>query len=208
MSETLFHNKKKNLFVGVMAAAYPLITLLSGNFMLHVMTSEVSWRYNLNTLFIWLFSHATTISFLIYLLIKKKEFLFKKWIIPLGFGLSCLRSLLNFPYAVMFVSEYATVYTVTVFVFTCLSALALVLCFVGALFDFEFIKLFRVGIMLQVFVPIALLVTETVYYVINGYYATYGLAGLSIISLAELLISILFNVSIFLLTVNKEENQG
>ena len=204
MTDTLFRSKKKNIFVGGTSAVYLLIALLTSGIGSYNAPLWASWRYILNTLFIWIFSNSSTICILLYLLTLKKEYRLKKWVLPFGFGLSCLYSLLSFSYSVSAVNAVVTPYSITIFIFTCLSALAVLLCFVGTLFDFEFLRLFQAGILLNVIVLIAVQITETVFAVINGYFTTYGFAGLSLIALAEFLILVLFYISLVLLTTNKE----
>ncbi len=204
MTDTLFRSKKKNIFVGGTSAAYLLITLLTSGIGSYNDPLWASWRYILNTLFIWIFSNFSTICILLYLLTLKKEYRLKKWILPFGFGLSCLCSLLSFSYSVSAVNAVATPYSITIFIFTCLSALAVLLCFVGTLFDFEFLRVFRAGLLLNIAVPVAALITDTVYNVINGYFDTYGIAGVNFTAIIEFLILMLFNIGLFSLTTNKE----
>lgn len=196
MAGVLFQNKKKNIFVGVMAAAYLLVTLLSNGLVICKSPFSNVWYY-LGDIASWLFVHSVMICVLIYLLTLKKEFRLKKWILPLGFGLTCLRSLLSFPYSVGAVSENTTLYSVIIFAFTCISALGGLLCFVGTLFDFEFLKLFRAGVLLNVTVLIVSQITETVFNAINGYFTTYGFARLDFLALAQLLILLLFYISLY-----------
>ena len=209
MNKRLFSNRRKNIFLGASAAAYLLISLLASDFGQFELPLLTAWRYYLNNAFELVLRNSSEICILIYLLTLKKEYRLKRWLLPIGFGCRCLHSLLIFPSALNIVTALTTPYTITVFILTLITSLAVVLTFVGTLFDFEFIKLFRSGLLLKLGALIGSLVPETVYFAINGYFDSFSVLGMfSLVGLAEFFAIIAFDIGLFLLTTNKEKTVG
>ena len=141
---------------------------------------------------------AAPLSVILYFVSEKKGLDFKKYILPVGFGLSTVTVFIA-GWQVAALSVYDGVYGTFNTLMIAVQALAMVLMFVGTLFDFENIKYLKTGSLVFIGAATVSIVAGLVLEIIGGAY------GFNPLALIEFLILIFFYFGIYLLAKEKSK---
>lgn len=141
---------------------------------------------------------AAPLSVILYFVSEKKGLDFKKYILPVGFGLSSITVFIA-GWQAAALSVYDEVYGSVNVIMIAIQALAMVLMFVGTLFDFESVGYLKFGSLLFIAASVISFVTGAVLDKLNGGY------GFNPIPLINFFITCLFYFGIYLLAKEKSK---
>lgn len=199
MLSYIFNNKVKNIFVII----FCLLCIFS-NF-------DVFYEFSLYEKFppiMYFFSLAARLFVLIYMLTLKREYRVKCMLFPSSFAILFILVIFSIfdSFGVYAFSSLLRVeFLVSVYLNLILSA-AYILCFIGSLWNFKKVILLRIGLLICITVQLISPIVS--FFLAGGYeYLTSvpeGITPISYSSLAKQLVILLFNVSLFLLTLNKK----
>ena len=187
----LFQNKKKNIIALCFTVFYFVMLVINGPF------------WGISRL-------AIPIAFVVLLFTHKKEYLIKKWILPVAFGIALIGSIRtlisqidNIEYVIEFYGK-ASIYSVLV-VCSVLTVVAGAFMFVGVLLDFK--RPLKYGSLAVAVIGVATLVLDFIS--VGGFkYIQSVPADTTAVNIYALILSIaqtLFYIGIFILATNKEE---
>ena len=141
---------------------------------------------------------AAPLSILIYFIAEKKELPFKKYVLPIGFGLTSITVFIA-GWQAAALSVYDEVFGAVSIIMIAIQALAMILMFVGTLFDFESVGCLKFGSLLFIAASVISFVTGAVFDKLNGGY------GFNPIPLINFFITCLFYFGIYLLAKEKSK---
>lgn len=141
---------------------------------------------------------AAPLSVILYFIAEKKGLDFKKFILPIGFGLSSITVFIA-GWQAAALSVYDEVFGSVNVIMIAIQALAMVLMFVGTLFDFESVGYLKFGSLLFIGTTVISFVTGAVLDKLNGGY------GFNLIPLINFFINCLFYFGIYLLAKEKSK---
>ncbi len=141
---------------------------------------------------------AAPLSVILYFIAEKKGFGFEKYILPIGFGLSSVTVFIA-GWQAAALSVYDEVYGSVNILMIAIQAVAMILMFVGTLFDFESVGYLKFGSLLFVGAATVSLVVGIIFSKLNGAY------GFNPIPLIEFIIILLFYFGIYLLAKEKSK---
>lgn len=170
-----------------------------------------NFRYTLNSLIIYLIPIITPILVLLLLLTSQKEYPLKKWLFPIAFGITVLRSFIslfsNFSIIGLLISEPKNH---LILFCSCLMFLSVILMFIGTFFSCKYINLMKYGALSYAILNIVTLIID---FISIGGFAylksiPMGVSPINITVLIRAVSCILFYIGIFILTTNKKKSNS
>ncbi len=146
---------------------------------------------------------------LIFLITNKKEYRFKKVLLPLAFGILAFESLLGLIILVKewFLSSFLS-RSLAVFILPLLLLAANILCMWGSLHPYKRLSLLRIGALASVFLTIIEFLSGLPRIFMYISYELFDLLPLTLLTGIQYLVTILFYLGIFLLTTNKQQKEA
>lgn len=139
----MFEDKRKNIVTIIFTALYTVMLILNIDIQLFF---GGNIRYLINSLTIYLMPLITPVLVLIFMLSKNKEYKFKKWLLPVAFGISALVSfvLLSSRFSVigLYVSDFKLI---VLLICSCLMFLSTLFMFIGTFPSFKYIDFLKYG---------------------------------------------------------------
>lgn len=183
-TDFLLQNKIKNIVVICFVCLY-IITLV---------TSPTTWNSPIDA-----FSLIPPIVFLVYLLLAKKDYLLKKWMLTFSLiselisGLASLfMSLININIHLKYFPMYPVNLT-----FSCIAKALIIVMIIGTLFDYKYVKLLKYGALGNAVLCIATIVVEMI--------ELKGFSNVAFTLITVALPRILYFIGFFILTTNKRD---
>ena len=174
MEGTIFSAKWKAVTVAVLAALATILGLLGAGLCL---VGDVIVLYFLSRSF------------------KGK---IRDWIVPIGLAIWAVYCLFDFSSPFVAATNTPSVLTITVFAGVLLQSVGSVLLFVGSLFDFEYLKLFRLGALATAIGIFASFVITTAFVLKDGG-SPFGMSLADIASAASVLVNVALCTALFFL---------
>lgn len=209
---SILQNKTKNITATAFSAFYAVMIILNFN-------SDLFVNQNIQKIVNFLLSNILPlflpVLIIAFISLKNKTFAFKKWLLPVAFGLLLIKNSITLCLTILnsFSSFGEKLPTQLLILLICslVSFVALLGMFIGTLFDFKYITLLKYGALIQAIVFAFTLVFEFIRLGGFQYFETISLSGYSqqllptfIISTTKALSQIMFYIGIFILTTNKK----
>lgn len=195
MGERLFKSKSHNILATVFSAVYILSLVFdSGLSMVYFENfNTASLRYLINTLFILALNAAAPLVLVLAALTSGKSRIIRKYIVPAGFGIRALTALgLAFSSGELALLGSKNTIGIVLYILVCLQGLAVILMFIGTLFDLEYPAFLKWGSIVFIAASAA---TDFTQFVVLGYWRMitaeklFGIIALILFHVAILLIS-------------------
>ena len=195
MGERLFKSKSHNILATVFSAVYILSLVFdSGLSMVYFEDfNTASLRYLINTLFILALNAAAPLVLVLAALTSGKSRIIRKYIVPTGFGIRALTALgLAFSSGELALLGSKNAIGIVLYILVCLQGLAVILMFIGTLFDLEYPAFLKWGSIVFIAASAA---TDFTQFVVLGYWRMitaeklFGIIALILFHVAILLIS-------------------
>lgn len=208
MGERLFKSKSHNILATVFSAVYILSLVFdSGLSMVYFENfNTASLRYLINTLFILALNAAAPLVLVLAALTSGKSRIIRKYIVPAGFGIRALTALgLAFSSGELALLGSKNAIGIVLYILVCLQGLAVILMFIGTLFDLEYPALLKWGSIVFIAASAA---TDFTQFVVLGYRSFVVLGYWRMITAEKLfgiIALILFHVAILLISQKPKE---
>lgn len=194
MGERLFESKARNILAIVFSVIYILsLALGSGISIMHFDFDAAAFRYLINTVVILLLNVSAPLTLILAAATKGKSKLLRKYFVPIGFGIRCILALgLAFSSGELALIGGNDIMGIVLYIFVCLQGIAVILMFIGTLYDFEHSAILKWGSILFIAASASTNFTE---FVVLGYAREFtvpkffGLIALILFHIAILLIS-------------------
>ena len=201
----LFANKRKNTLAICFTSIYTLCLILTINFNKSLFL--LNFRHALNSLILALIPLVTPVLVLVFLLTLKKEYRFKKWLFPIAFGMKFISNLISLILGIGSLRYLLTnPLQITMYSISVLMAVAFGLMFVGALFNFKYVKLLKIGAI--AFVVLSLIFNVIEFISIGGFAyfqnVPQTVTPINFVVLIKLIAQSLFYIGIFMLTLKNK----
>ena len=211
-----YDNKGKNLFVMFSIFASFIAAIFQWTVSLFSLSYWVEsniWEavrniiLNIPTL-IAIFSY---LSLLVFAVLIFKDYKFKKWMLPIYFGISCGLQIYSFINSIYLYSKYQMTYNLNIG--SIISIIILALLFVGSLNNFNYILVFKIALVALTIQKIYA-IFYCIFILIANYYDKLGtpsfgtnhlLSLTNIFSMVSLFVGLFFPISLLVLTTRKKE---
>ena len=203
----MFEDKRKNIVTIIFTALYTVMLILNIDIHLSFLGNI---RYLINSLIIYLIIYLmpliTPVLVLIFMLSKNKEYKFKKWLLPVAFGISALVSFVllfsRFSVIDLYVSDFKHI---VLLICSCLMFLSTLFMLIGTFPSFKYINFLKYGAFAYAVLYFISLIVDFI--VVDGFaYLLSVPDGYSAINFLALFLSftkILFYIGIFISITNK-----
>lgn len=204
--DCVFSNKKKNILAICFSVLYIVTLILKIDFRVSLFQNL---RYTINSLFVYLTPMIVPAFILTLIFTYEKDYKFKTWLLPIAFCVNLILSVLtqisNIPSMQLIVNLYGLKY-IPSFLCSFSMCVAIVLMFLGTLFNLRYIKLLKYGALAYAILCLCSTIIEFLNVggiaYIQSVPAEYS--AINIVALGQLVSCALFYVGIFILTTNKE----
>ena len=201
-------SKAKNIMAIIFSGLYSIMIILNSNIKFSYFSNL---RYAVNSIVTTLSILLLPVFVVLLIILNKKPFAFKKWMLPIVFGLMVVKGAVTLYYSVMntitvFDGEiHVTV--LSLLIITALSFVAIAVMFVGTLGDFKLVGLFKYAALSQAVILTAGFVLDFIYMGGFRYFQRlpYEYTGATITNLIYLLSQILFYIGLFILFPAKKK---
>ena len=147
----LLQNKTKNIIAICFTSLY----------MINLATDSVTWQlYSLSNFLIYTLPLFSAGLFLLFLLLKNANYIFKIWLLPMALAGELISGLFSICSSLRNMDiqlKYIPLYPVN-FAFSCLMVILSAIMFTGALFNFKYINLLKYGALGYVILSVGLLI--------------------------------------------------
>ncbi len=156
-----FESKAKNIMAIIFSCFYAFMTFIGFDFNF---AHYANLRYAVNTISSNVALLLLPVAVIVFIALRKKDFTFKKWLLPIAFGLMLVKSAITLYYSVMntitvFDGEiHVTV--LSLLIITALSFVAIAVMFVGTLGDFRLAALLKYGALSYAVITLLFLVFD------------------------------------------------
>lgn len=142
----LLQSKAKNILAIVFSSIYAFMVFLNFNFNF---TLYGSWRNTINAIFTNVASLILPVAVIVFIALRNKDFSFKKWLLPITFGLMLIKStytlFMSFANTFsVFNGDIEPLHLISL-LFPCLSFAAMIIMFIGTLGNFKLVALLKYG---------------------------------------------------------------
>ena len=200
----LFSNKKKNILAICFSALHIIMLILNANFQLSLFQNL---RYAINSLVTYLTPIIPPILLLVCLFACKKECSFKKWLLPIAFGIPVTSSFISLLSIFSIIGTLVSIPQNRPILFcSFLMFLSIILVFIGTLTSDKNINFLKYGALSYALLNFVVLIID---FINAGGFAYLknipaGVYPINIIAFIRTISCALFYLEIFILTTNKK----
>lgn len=193
----------RNIIAIAFTVLHIIILVLNIDFKLPYLQN---FRYTINSLVTELIPLITPVFVLVFLSTLNKEYKFKKWLLPIAFGIKIVVSIFYiYSNLIVFNSWISESIYAIMLLYSGLIFIASVFMFIGTLFDFKHITFLKYGALSCAVLNLASLIFDFI--TIGGFEyfkkVPAGIPALNLLALIEILTCVFFYIGIFIFTINK-----
>ena len=204
----VFKDKKEKILAIIFSLFYILMLILNID-TLHLPFLQ-NFKYAINSLFIDFTPLIAPALILILIFTYEKEYKVKTWLLPTAFGINLGLGIITFisshSSVMMLICVFGVKYVITL-VCSFLMLVAILLMFLGTLFNLRYIELFRYGALSYAVLCLCLLVIDFINVGGFAYVQSVpdGYTAINIVAFVRLIAQALFYIGIFILTLQKKD---
>ncbi len=199
VTSLLLQNKTKNIIAICFTSLY----------MINLAIDSATWQlYSLSNFLIYTLPLFSVGLFLLFLLLKNANYLFKIWLLPMALAGELISGLFSIYSSISSMDiqlKHIPLYPVN-FAFSCLKVILIAVMFIGTLFGFKYIKLLKYGALGYAILSVGLLIFNLINVGGIAYHQIdlNGTLAINTSLVIESLIRALYFIGIFILTTNKK----
>ena len=203
----MFKENRKNIVSIICAVLYTVKLILNIDFQLPFVQN---FRYIINSLVIDIMPLITPVLCLVFLFSLNKEYKFKRWLLPIAFGVNAINVFLSLcgSFSVIGLLQHLAAGYIEILFCRCLILVSIIFIFIGTLSNFKYSSFIKYGTLCCAVLNFFILTIEFIS--IGGFKylqsVPMGVPAVNLIPLITFLTSVLFYIGIFILTINKKEN--
>lgn len=202
---SLLQSKKKNLIILSFTVLHIIMLILKID--LWQFPFIQNFRYAVNSFFIYVVPLISAVLVLVFFSSANKEYLLKKWLLPVAFGANFISNLIlaDASFSVIGLTDSDPLYIATLLCGALILA-AMASMLVGSLFDFKYICFLKYGALGYVIISFIVMVIEFIQ--VGGF--TYlqsvpsGFSPINIPVLIRFLVRMLYYIGIFMFATSKK----
>ena len=205
----VFKDKKEKILAIIFSLFYILMLIL--NIDTIRLPFLQNFRYAINSLVIDFAPLIAPALILIFIFTYEKEYKFKTWLLPIGFGVNLVLSVIALIFgntSVMLLICVFGVKYILALICSVLMIAAIVLMFIGTLFNFRYIDLFRYGALSYAILCLCLLVIDFIN--VGGFAYIQSVPveypAINIFALVRHIAQVHFYIGVFILTLKKNKD--
>ena len=156
-----FESKAKNIMAIIFSCFYAFMTFIGFDFNF---AHYANLRYAVNTILSNVALLLLPVAVIVFIALRKKDFTFKKWLLPIAFGLMLVKSAITLYYSVMntitVLGEESPLILWIMLVFSLVAFAAMTVIFIGTLGNFKLAALLKYGALSYAVITLLFLVFD------------------------------------------------